>query len=189
MPRPMARPKPETFDKQKTVAENRRARYDYFIEDKFEAGLMLTGTEVKSLRAGEATIAESYGSVDRNGELYLINATIPEYLQANRFNHEPKRPRKLLLRSREIVKLAQGVELPGGAGGGGPDLLREAGGAGLEATPLGGEVDAHQALILSVAGAADETRLLHAAQQWRQGAGIEAQPLADIPERQPVDLP
>ncbi len=97
----------------KVAAENRRARFDYEIGEIFEAGLMLTGTEVKSLRTGKATIAESYGSVDRNGEVYLINATIPEYLQANRFNHEPKRPRKLLLKSREIVKIAQGIEREG----------------------------------------------------------------------------
>ena len=74
----MARPKPETFDKHKTVAENRRARFDYHIEDKFEAGLALQGTEVKALRAGEATIAESYAEV-RDGEVWLINANIPEY--------------------------------------------------------------------------------------------------------------
>jgi len=71
--------------------------------------LMLTGTEVKSLRTGKATIAESYASVDRAGEIFLVNANIPEYLQANRFNHEPKRPRKLLLKSREIAKLSQGT--------------------------------------------------------------------------------
>lgn len=97
----------------KIAAENRRARYHYEIGETFEAGLMLTGTEVKSLRTGKATIAESYASVDRAGELYLINATIPEYLQANRFNHEPKRHRKLLLKSREIAKLSQGVEREG----------------------------------------------------------------------------
>jgi SsrA-binding protein len=97
----------------KIAAENRRARYNYEIGETFEAGLMLTGTEVKSLRTGKATIAESYASVDRAGELYLVNANIPEYLQANRFNHEPKRPRKLLLRAREIVKLAQGTEREG----------------------------------------------------------------------------
>jgi len=97
----------------KIAAENRRARYNYEIGETFEAGLMLTGTEVKSLRTGKATIAESYASVDRAGELYLVNANIPEYLQANRFNHEPKRPRKLLLKSREIVKLAQGTEREG----------------------------------------------------------------------------
>jgi SsrA-binding protein len=97
----------------KVAAENRRARYNYDIGETFEAGLMLTGTEVKSLRTGKATIAESYASVDRAGELFLVNATIPEYLQANRFNHEPKRPRKLLLKAREIVKLAQGTEREG----------------------------------------------------------------------------
>jgi SsrA-binding protein len=95
------------------AAENRRARYNYEIGETFEAGLMLTGTEVKSLRTGKATIAESYASVDRAGEVYLINANIPEYLKANRFNHEPKRPRKLLLKSREIARLAQGTERQG----------------------------------------------------------------------------
>ena len=100
----MARPKPETFDKQKTVAENRRARFDYFIEDKFEAGLMLTGTEVKSLRAGEATIAESYAEV-RGGEVWLVNSNVPEFSHGNRNNHVPKRPRKLLLNEREIKRM------------------------------------------------------------------------------------
>jgi SsrA-binding protein len=108
----MARPKPETFDKQKTVAENRRARYDYFIEDKFEAGLMLTGTEVKALRAGEATIAESYAEV-RGGEVWLVNANVPEFSHGNRFNHEPRRPRKLLLNEREIDKMTGAVERKG----------------------------------------------------------------------------
>jgi len=104
-------PKPERNFK--IAAENRRARFDYEIGEIFEAGIMLTGTEVKSLRTGKATIGESYATVDRNGEVYLINATIPEYLQANRFNHEPKRPRKLLLKAKEIVKLAQGIERQG----------------------------------------------------------------------------
>src|ERR1700684_1687328 len=89
----------------KVVADNRRARYDYEIGETFEAGLMLTGTEVKSLRTGKATIGESYASLDRAGEVFLVNANIPEYLQANRFNHEPKRPRKLLLNFREILKV------------------------------------------------------------------------------------
>jgi SsrA-binding protein len=97
----------------KIAAENRRARYNYQIGEIFEAGLMLTGTEVKSLRTGKATIAESYASVDSAGEIFLVNANIPEYLQANRFNHQPKRPRKLLLKSREIAKLAQGTERQG----------------------------------------------------------------------------
>jgi SsrA-binding protein len=95
------------------AAENRRARYNYEIGETFEAGLMLTGTEVKSLRTGKATITESYASVDKAGEIFLINANIPEYLKANRFNHEPKRPRKLLLKSREIARLAQGTERQG----------------------------------------------------------------------------
>ena len=100
----MARPKPATFDKQKTVAENRRARFDYFIEDKFEAGIELTGTEVKSLRSGEGSIAESYATVEGD-EVWLINSHIPEYSHGNRLNHQPRRQRKLLLRAREIAKL------------------------------------------------------------------------------------
>ena len=98
--------------KRKIVADNRRARYDYEIGEVFEAGLMLTGTEVKSLRTGKATIAESYASSEK-GEIFLINATIPEFAGGNRFNHEPKRPRKLLLKAREIAKLAQGIEREG----------------------------------------------------------------------------
>ena len=108
----MARPKPATFDKLKTVAENRRARYDYHIEDKFEAGLALQGTEVKAVRAGQATIAESYAEVC-DGEVWLVNANIPEYSHGNRLNHEPKRPRKLLLNGREINKLFGAVERKG----------------------------------------------------------------------------
>ena len=88
----------------RVVADNRRARFDYAVEETFEAGLVLTGTEVKSLRAGKATIGESYAS-DIDGEIFLLNAYIPEYLQANRFNHEPKRPRKLLLHRRQANKL------------------------------------------------------------------------------------
>jgi SsrA-binding protein len=97
----------------KVAADNRRARFDYEIGEVIEAGIMLTGTEVKSLRAGKATVAESYASVDRNGELMLYNANIPEYLQGNRFNHEPKRPRKLLVHAKEIAKFAKGVEREG----------------------------------------------------------------------------
>ena len=97
----------------KVAAENRRARYEFEIGDKLEAGLVLTGTEVKSLRSGKATIAESYVGVTKGGQVQLINANIPEYLQANRFNHEPKRPRTLLLKQREIAKLAQGIEREG----------------------------------------------------------------------------
>jgi SsrA-binding protein len=97
----------------KVVADNRRARYEYEIGEVIEAGLALTGTEVKSLRTGKATIAESYVGVTRDRQVELINANIPEYLQANRFNHEPRRPRKLLLKGRQIAKLAQGVEREG----------------------------------------------------------------------------
>jgi SsrA-binding protein len=94
------------------VAENRRARYDYEILETLEAGIMLTGTEVKSLRTGKAQITESYASPE-NGGLWLINAHIPEYLQANRFNHEEKRPRKLLLSRKDLAKFSEGVERAG----------------------------------------------------------------------------
>ena len=108
----MARPKPSTFDKIKTVAQNRRARFEYFIEDVFEAGIALSGTEVKSLRFGEGSIAESYAYVN-DGEAWLVNANIPEFSHGNRFNHEPKRPRKLLLHEREIEKMIGAVERKG----------------------------------------------------------------------------
>lgn len=96
----------------KVAADNRKARFHYEIGEVFEAGIMLTGTEVKSLRTGKGTIGESYASVEK-GEMFLINADIPEYLQANRFNHERRRPRKLLLKWREIVKLSQAIEREG----------------------------------------------------------------------------
>jgi SsrA-binding protein len=96
----------------KLVAENRRARFDYFIEDTLEAGIALTGTEVKSLRNGRANIAESYAAVEGR-EIVLVNANIPEYGPANRFNHEPKRPRKLLLHRRQIDKLIGAVQRDG----------------------------------------------------------------------------
>ena len=108
----MARPKPVTFDKVKIVAENRRARFDYHVEDVYEAGLALSGTEVKALRAGEASIAESYAEV-RDAQVWLGNANIPEYSHGNRLNHEPRRPRKLLLHEREIDKLFGAVERKG----------------------------------------------------------------------------
>ncbi len=108
----MPRPRPPEFEKTKIVAENRRARYEYFLEQFFEAGIALTGTEVKSLRSGEGSIAESYAEV-KAGEVSLINANIPEFSHGNRFNHEPKRPRKLLLHSREIDKLSHGVSREG----------------------------------------------------------------------------
>jgi len=96
----------------KVVADNRKARFNYFIGDRFEAGIALTGTEVKSLRVGKATIAESYADA-RRGEIWLLNANIPVYLQASRFNHVPKRPRKLLLHKREIARLIGAVEREG----------------------------------------------------------------------------
>ena len=96
----------------KIIAENRKARYNYAIEDNFEAGLMLHGTEVKALRNGKANIAESYASFE-DGEMWLINSHIPEYLQANRFNHEPRRRRKLLLSKREISRLSQAIARDG----------------------------------------------------------------------------
>jgi SsrA-binding protein len=96
----------------KLIAENRRARYDYFLEETFEAGIMLTGTEVKSLRNGRANIAESYASVEGN-EVMLINADIPPYAQANRFNHEPRRHRKLLLHRKQLDKLIGAVRRDG----------------------------------------------------------------------------
>jgi SsrA-binding protein len=102
--------KPER--KLKVVSDNRKARFSYSIGDTFEAGIALTGTEVKSLRDGKATIAESY-AVAQDGELWLINANIPEYLQANRFNHAPKRRRKLLLHKRQINRLVSAVEREG----------------------------------------------------------------------------
>jgi SsrA-binding protein len=96
----------------KVVADNRRARFNYAVGDTFEAGIALTGTEVKSLRTGKATIAESYAAA-KDGEMWLYNANIPEYLQANRFNHTPKRPRKLLLHKREIARLTIAVDREG----------------------------------------------------------------------------
>ncbi|HEX3216569.1 MAG TPA: SsrA-binding protein SmpB [Aestuariivirgaceae bacterium] len=92
----------------KVIIENRRARFDYEILETFEAGIALEGPEVKSLRQGRGNLQDAYASVDR-GELYLVNAYIPEYLEANRFNHETRRPRKLLLHRREIDRLAGGV--------------------------------------------------------------------------------
>ncbi|HNS87050.1 MAG TPA: SsrA-binding protein SmpB [Parvularculaceae bacterium] len=96
----------------KLIADNKRARYDYHIEDTIEAGIMLTGTEVKALREGKATIKESYASPE-NGAIWLINANIPEYSRGNRENHEPKRPRKLLLHAREVARLTQAVDRKG----------------------------------------------------------------------------
>jgi len=108
----VAKPLPQPFDKAKVVAENRRARFDYFIEERFETGIALTGTEVKSLRFGEGSIAESYAAVEGD-EVWLINSHIPEYSHGNRLNHQPQRPRKLLLKAREIAKLHGAVNRQG----------------------------------------------------------------------------
>ncbi len=109
----MARPQSAAeFDKKKIVAENRRARFDFAIDEVFEAGIALQGTEVKSLRFGEGTIAESYAEV-KGHEVWLINSNIPEFSHGNRHNHEPKRPRKLLLSGREINKMHAAVARQG----------------------------------------------------------------------------
>ena len=108
----MAKPLPSPFDKAKVVAENRRARYDYFVEERFETGIELCGTEVKALRGGEGSIAESYAAIEGE-EVWLINSSIPEYSHGNRMNHEPRRKRKLLLRAREIAKLQGAVARQG----------------------------------------------------------------------------
>ena len=97
----------------KLVAENRKARFNYAIEDTIEAGLVLTGSEVKSLRTGKANIADAYASVERDGALYLINAHIAEYSQAGRANHEPTRRRKLLVHRREMHRLAGAIQREG----------------------------------------------------------------------------
>jgi SsrA-binding protein len=104
----MASEQPKT----KLIAENRRARYDYFLEDFIEAGIQLLGTEIKSLRSGRANIAESYAAVEGR-EIVLINADIPPYKQAYRFNHEPRRHRKLLLHRKQIDKLIGAVQREG----------------------------------------------------------------------------
>ncbi|MGL5362659.1 MAG: SsrA-binding protein SmpB, partial [Bosea sp. (in: a-proteobacteria)] len=99
-------------ERYKIAADNRKARYHYAITETLEAGIMLTGTEVKSLRGGKATIGESYAGPQGN-ELFLFNAYIPEYLEANRFNHETKRPRKLLLHRRQVNKLMGAIQREG----------------------------------------------------------------------------
>jgi SsrA-binding protein len=108
----MARPLPNPFDKAKIVAENRRARYDYFVEERFEAGIELQGTEVKALRTGEGSIAESYATVEGE-EVWLINSSIPQYGAGSWMNHEPRRRRKLLLKAREINKLHGAIHRQG----------------------------------------------------------------------------
>ena len=108
----MAKPLPSPFDKAKVVADNRRAYYEYFVEEKFEAGIELKGTEVKSLRTGEGSIAESYAMVEGE-EVYLVNSNIPQYSKGSWMNHEPRRKRRLLLKKREIAKLNGSVTREG----------------------------------------------------------------------------
>ncbi|NEG96588.1 SsrA-binding protein SmpB [Bifidobacterium sp. SMB2] len=97
----------------KPIAVNRRARHDYEIEDRLEAGIVLSGTEVKSLREGRASLAEAFVSIDRRGEIWLENANIPEYLNGTWTNHAPKRKRKLLLHAQQIEKLARQIQAKG----------------------------------------------------------------------------
>ena len=102
----------KVFEKVRVVADNRRAKFDYAVEERFEAGIALQGTEVKALRNSEGSIKESYAAIE-DGEAWLINAHIPEYSHGNRLNHETRRPRKLLLHAREINKLLGGVQRQG----------------------------------------------------------------------------
>ncbi|WP_110750808.1 SsrA-binding protein SmpB [Phyllobacterium leguminum] len=104
--------KPKNAPARKIIADNRKARYNFEILDTLEAGLVLQGTEVKSLRSNQANIAESYASFE-NGEFWLINSYIPEYTQGNRFNHDPRRLRKLLVSRREMARLANSVDREG----------------------------------------------------------------------------
>jgi len=94
------------------VAQNRRARHDYLIEDILEAGVVLRGTEVKVLRQGQASIAEAYADED-GGELYLVNANIPEYKSSAHFNHQPRRPRKLLLHKKQMNRILGAIRREG----------------------------------------------------------------------------
>lgn len=107
-----AKNKKEKGTPSRVAADNRKARHEYFIEDEYEAGIVLTGTEVKSLRAGQANIKESYAE-EKDGELWLVNAHIPEFSHGNRFNHQPRRPRKLLMHKREIARLGGAVQRGG----------------------------------------------------------------------------
>jgi len=99
-------------DQYRVVAQNRRARFDYAIIETLEVGIILTGSEVKSLRLGTSSINEAFAG-EMEGEIFLFNANIPEYLQANRFNHEPKRPRKLLMKKRQLAKFLGAIRRKG----------------------------------------------------------------------------
>jgi SsrA-binding protein len=108
----MTEPAKKLISEPKLIADNRRARFDYFLEDTVEAGIVLTGSEVKALRLGRANIAESYASAEGR-EIVLINAYIPEFGPANRFNHEPRRHRKLLLHRKQIDRMIAAVQREG----------------------------------------------------------------------------
>ncbi|MEP2829221.1 SsrA-binding protein SmpB [Parvibaculum sp.] len=105
--------KRKAVDGQKIIADNRKARFNYSIGETFEAGIELKGSEVKSLRVGQGSLNEAYAQATRDGEIMLVNAYIPVYLQANQFNHETRRPRKLLLNRREIDKLIAAIQRQG----------------------------------------------------------------------------
>jgi SsrA-binding protein len=107
------RPASSSGDGSKLIVSNRRARFDYHLDDRYEAGLVLSGTEVKSLRDGKGSLAEAWVKIDTNGEAWLMQAHIPEYAFGNRNNHDPVQPRKLLLHRREIDKLAHEVASQG----------------------------------------------------------------------------
>jgi SsrA-binding protein len=96
----------------KIVVQNKKARFEYFIEETLEAGIVLTGTEIKSVRLGQCSIDEAFAS-DKNGELYLLNSYIAEYKSAHQFNHEPRRPRKLLLHKKEMNRLMGAIQRQG----------------------------------------------------------------------------
>jgi SsrA-binding protein len=108
----MSKPPTQPFDKAKVVADNRRAYFEYFVEEKFEAGIALVGTEVKALRLGEGSIAESYATVEGE-EVLLINASIPQYKNGGYVNHDPRRARRLLMKRREINKLTGAIQRQG----------------------------------------------------------------------------
>lgn len=103
--KPPAKPPEKQHDNQRVISNNRKARHDYDVLDTLECGIVLVGSEVKSLREGKVSLEEAYGRI-RAGEVWLIGCDIQEYAQSNRFNHEPRRPRKLLLHRREIEKFA-----------------------------------------------------------------------------------
>ncbi|MEO7648012.1 MAG: SsrA-binding protein SmpB [Gemmatimonadaceae bacterium] len=108
----MTKPSPSAEPERKSLARNKRALHDYHVVETWEAGLMLTGTEIKSLRTGQANMSDSYGVV-RDGEVFLLNLHIPPYEQGNQFNHDPTRTRKLLLHKKEIKRMIGAVERQG----------------------------------------------------------------------------